>query len=180
MNGKNDAIIQIKDFLKSDEKGMLITGTNQYNKHVLVMSLLDSMYKNARILFRINSMQNIDNDDFTPLTKRPKAGEMVRVGKNYYVFDASASSRTWNNTTGTFDFAIVYPVDWMCREKKIEPIDELFRYRNIGKAFLCSWTDRTEYDYTLLKKYYSRHVIYDAEEEDPAYHKRVLELVEEK
>ncbi len=179
MNGRKEAIAQIKEFLLSDETGLLLTGTNQYEKHKLVMKLLNRTYRNKHILFRINSMQNIDDDNFTPLTKRPKSGETVRLGNNYYTFDALTSSGTWRNTIGKYDFAIVYPIDWICREKKLEPIGELFRYRNIGKTFLCSWTDWPEYDYKLLEQYYSRHIVYDAEDEDPEYHKRMLEIVGE-
>ena len=175
MNGKQQAIDKIIEFLKSDDKGMLITGTNQYKKHYLVMAMLEKHYKNAHILFRINGMMNIADRNFTPFGKQPKAGEVVRLKNNYYVFDAFTSRTTWRKTLKEFDFAIVYPIDYLCRNNNLEPIDELYQFRNIGKTFLCSWTDSKENDYSLLSNYYSMHVIYDAEEEDLAYHNRVLE-----
>ena len=38
MNNLQDASKDILNFLKSDKKCMLITGTHQYKKHILVMS----------------------------------------------------------------------------------------------------------------------------------------------
>ena len=174
MNGKQQAIDKITEFLKSDENGLLITGTHQYKKHYLIMALLNKHYKNARILFRINSMQNIPNDSFTPLKKQPKAGEVVRIENNYYEFDALTSKATWHKTSREFDFVIVYPVDAMCRNGQIEPIKDVLDYKKIGKIFLCSWTDNQEYNYSIFADYYSTQVVYDAEEDDPAYHNRVL------
>jgi len=174
MNGKQQAIDKITEFLKSDEKGILITGTHQFKKHYLVMSLLEKYYKNAHILFRINGMSNITIDSFTPLSKQPKAGEVVKLGNNYYEFDAFTSRGTWSKTSRISDFAIVYPIDAMCRKNNIEPIQELYNFKNIGKIFLCSWTDHDEDDYSIFSDYYKNHVIYDAEEEDMAYHNRVL------
>lgn len=174
MNGKKQAIDKITTFFQSDEKGVLITGTHQYKKHYLVMALLDKYYKNARILFRINGMVNISDDNFTPLSKQPKAGEVVKLGNNYYEFDAFTSRSTWNKTSRNFDFAIVYPIDAMCRKNNIEPIEELCKFKSIGKIFLCSWTDHAEYDYSIFSDYVTQHIIYDAEEDDLAYHNRVL------
>lgn len=179
MNGKQQAIDQILDFLKSDEKGLLITGTYQFKKHYLVMALLEKHFKNAKILFRINGMMNIDDDNFTPFKNQPKAGEFHRLKNNYYAFDAFTSKITWRKTLQDYDFAIVYPIDYLCRSGKTEPIEELFQFRNIGKTFFCSWTDSKENDYSLLSDFYSRHVVYDAEEEDISYHNRVLKILEE-
>ena len=75
-----------------------------------------------------------------------------------------------------YDFAIVYPIDAICRKGNIEPIQELLQYRKVGKLFLCSWTDHDVYDYTMFSSFFTDHVIYDAEEEDVHYHNRVLGL----
>lgn len=180
MNNRDQATYKILNFLKSDESGVLITGTNQYEKHLLVMSILDKEYENKRILFRINGMMNITDYNFTPLKKKPKAGEFVKLGNNYYCFDAFTSSQTWRSTVGIFDFAIVYPIDYICRAKKGELIEELHKFRTIGKTFLCSWTDHPEYEYSILSKYYISHVTYDAEDESPAYHNKLSEITKEK
>lgn len=174
MNGKEQAVDKIIKFIKSDEKGLLITGTHQYKKHYLIMALLNRYYKNAHILFRINSMQHITNDNFTPLKKQPKAGEVVKIENNYYEFDALFSRETWHKTSHEFNFGIVYPIDAMCRDNKIEPVKDMIDFKKIDKLFLCSWTDCPEYDYSIFSKYYTPHVVYDVEEEDPAYHNRML------
>jgi len=176
MHGKQQAIDGITGFLRSDEKGLLITGTYQFKKHYLVMAVLDKYFKNANILFRINSMQNIPIDSFTPLKKQPKAGESVKIGNNYYQFDALYSSATWRKSGREFDFAIVYPIDAMFKEHGIEPLVDLRNFKTIDKLFLSTWTDWSEHDYSRFTDYYTAHVIYDAEEDDPAYHKRVLDL----
>jgi hypothetical protein len=43
-----------------------------------------------------------------------------------------------------------------------------------------SWTDNKSYDYATISKYYDINVIYDAEEEEPAYHKRVRDMIDNK
>ncbi|GHV18997.1 hypothetical protein FACS18949_07350 [Clostridia bacterium] len=177
MNNKAQAIERITEFLKSDEKGLLITGTHQYKKHRLIMSALNEYYKNANILFRINSLQNLTNDSFIGLKKQPKAGESIKIGNNYYQFDALFNQGTWYKTRGEFDFAIVYPIDALCRDGKTEPIADIIRFKHPKKLFLCSWTDSCEYDYGMLADFYSTHVVYDVEEEDAAYHQRVLDSI---
>jgi hypothetical protein len=174
MNTRENAINEIVDFLKSDEKGLLITGTHQFEKHKLVMALLEKYYRNAKILFRINALDNIINDDFTPLKRKPKAGDFVRLENNYYCFDSSFNKGTWHNTIGDFDFALMYPIDALVDSNRVEPIAELTQFRNIPKVFYCTWTDRQSHDLSILTPYCSKHVIYDSEEEDPEYHKRVL------
>lgn len=181
MNNRDQAIAQIEDFLQNDEKCMLLTGTHQYEKHKLVMRILNQHYEKNLILFRTNFMQNITNEEFlgwATVEKQPKAGERIRIGKNAYEFDSSNTSSTWRKTDGKFSAAIFYPIDALLRHLKFEAIDNLF-HKNIGKIFLISWTDSHEYDYSKLAQYVSRHVIYDAAEEDPAYHKRVLDIVDE-
>ena len=49
------------------------------------------------------------------------------------------------------------------------------RAKHIEKIFLVSWTDKSD-DYSLFDKYVDRQSIYDAEEEDAEYHKRVLKF----
>jgi hypothetical protein len=126
----------------------------------MVMALINKHYKNAKVLYRINGMANIDDRNFSPLSKRPKAGEIVRLENNYYVFDAFTSRATWSKTMHhDYDFAIVYPIDAICRKGIIEPIQELLQYRKVGKLFLCSWTDHDVYDYTMFSSF-SRIMLY--------------------
>ncbi|HWQ71444.1 MAG TPA: hypothetical protein VN370_03900, partial [Desulfitobacteriaceae bacterium] len=90
------------------------------------------------------------------------------------------TSSTWRRTSNKFDFAILYPIDALCRNMKKEAIINLFEHKSIPKIFLCSWTDNLGYDYSKFSEFFSRQVIYDAEEEDLAYHQRVLESIHRK
>ncbi len=180
MNGKQQAIEQIEDFLKSNEKCILITGTHQYQKHRLVMKILNKNYKNAHILFRINSMDNITDDAFIGLSKKPISGERLKIANTLYEFDSFNTSSSWSKTSSNFDFAILYPIDALCRSMKKEAISNLFEHKNIRKIFLCSWTDNIDYDYLKFSEFFSRQVIYDAEEEDSAYHQRVIDSIHRK
>ena len=180
MHNRAQAIIEIKDFLQSDERCMLLTGTHQYEKHKLIMRILNEELANHLILFRTNSMQNIIEREFigwTGLKKNLKAGERIKIGKNLYECDSFNTSSTWYKGSNKFSCAIVYPIDYICKSQKFQSIDNLFEHKNISKIFLVSWTENRLYDYSILSKYFNRHVIYDAEEEDPAYHKRVLQNI---
>ncbi len=177
MNTREKAKEELISFIKGDSRCILLTGTHQYEKHPLVMQALHETYKNAKILFRINSLSNITDRPFLGkcLKKQPKAGEPVRIGHNTYFFDSFTNRGTWGKS-GNVDFAIVYPIDAVARgDIKLECIETLIANINIKKIFLISWTDGDK-DYGIFDKYIDNRVVYDAEEEDLAYHKRVLEL----
>ena len=178
MSNKATVISQFEEFLKSDDKGVLITGTHQYEKHKLAMAVIDKYFRNANILFRINSLQNICDAPFlgwAGVKKQPKAGEKIKIGKNFYQFDSFNNEGTWYKTDHKVDIAIIYPIDAMFRNNNFKAIKDLFEFKNIDKIIMCSWTDKADYDYSLLSEYYNTYIIYDALEEDPEYHKRVLE-----
>lgn len=178
INDKKNLLTNIEEFLKSDEKCILITGTHQYEKHITVVVALNHYYKNARILFRTNSIQNVVQRDFLGkvIKKVPSVGEKIKVGNNIYEVDSFNNSGTWNKTSRNFHFAIVYPIDAITRKDvSIDAIKDLFERKTIDKIFLVSWTDRSD-DYTLYKDYIDRHIVFDAEEENLEYHHRVLAL----
>jgi hypothetical protein len=59
MNTRKVAIQGIIEFLQSDKKSFLITGTHQYEKHKLVLQTINQyVAAESTILFRINSLQN--------------------------------------------------------------------------------------------------------------------------
>ncbi len=180
-NNKEEFINSIEKFLNSEDKGILATGTHQYQKHKLIMAIIDKNFKNAKVLFRTNGMDNILNREFVGWTglkkKKIKSGEKLKVGRNFYEFDTFNTTNTWSRTGSNFDFAIVYPIDLMIRENKFDGIDNLYTNKKIKKIFLVSCTDRNSYDYEKISKYYNEHIIYDAKEEDIEYHKRVLNLI---
>ena len=60
MNTKEKATQGISDFLRSDSKVLLLTGTHQNEKHSLALSLILSEYPSpASILFRVNHSMHI-------------------------------------------------------------------------------------------------------------------------
>ena len=66
----------------------------------------------------------------------------------------------------------------ICRKKdeqRKEILDDLIR-NTVHKVFIVSWTD--SYDYSWLDEFgIDRTVVFDAEEEDSAYHGRVIENI---
>lgn len=178
-NNKEQLIKSMEEFIASDEKCMLITGTHQYEKHIAVMAMLNKYMSGSRVLFRINAMQNLTEDSFLGqlISKKPKIGEIFRIENNIYQADSFNNKSSWQKTSYQFDAAIIYPIDAIARhDVGMECVEDLFVNKDISKIFLVSWTD-AGYDYSIFNKYVERHVIYDAEEEDLEYHKRVLEAV---
>lgn len=166
MSNKDEAIMKIESFLTSDHTGLLLTGSNQYEKHRLVMALLEKNFSGAHILFRINSMQNIPDPAFlgwVGIRKPPKSGQALKIGHNYYEFDSLFNQGTWNKTSQKFDFAICYPIDALAAKKDCKPVEELYEWKQIEKVFLCSWYDRVGDGYSFLDEYYDQHVTYDLE-----------------
>lgn len=126
----------------------------------------------ADILFRCNTLRNAE--DFLQLKKPAKTGEPYLFTPNHRVVLDTNASFNWKNTPDEIDYAILYPVDSVCKDSsKLEIIEDLIK-RTKKKIFIVSWTDSN--DYTWLENYISRTVIYDAEKEDPEYHQNVLTL----
>lgn len=100
MNNKYSLINNILNFLENNEKVVLITGTNQYEKHKTVIALLNKYCLKSRILFRTNCMSNIYNESFLGWTgylkKKIKSGETFKISKNYYQVDSFNTEQTWN------------------------------------------------------------------------------------
>lgn len=130
MNGKDKAMQGIELFFKSEELGILITGTHQVEKHILAMAMIQKCYKNAYVLFRINGLQNITSNSFLGCVgakKQPKAGEQVRIGQNYYKADSLVNRGTWLKTS---DQALA-------RERNIEPVEDICRNKTFTKYFFA-------------------------------------------
>ena len=180
MNNLQDARKDILDFMRSDKKCMLITGTHQYKKHVLVMALIDKYYQNAHVLFRASGV----NHAFTTpdilgklVDQKRKAGEIFKLNNNYYCVDAYLRKDTWYKSANKHNFAIVYPIDGITDDPKLlDSIENLFVDKQIDKIFLVSWTDHKKEDVSIYNKYVDVATIYDVEEEDIHYHRRVLGL----
>lgn len=173
MNNKTNAINNIEEFLRSEERGMLLTGTHQNKKHTLILAALSELKNKATILFRVNGMDNVgsflNNHD-----RRYETGHGYRLGVGEVYID-SINSASWNKTPHHVDYAILYPIDSVCRMKNKDRVISDLLKRVEKKIFFVSWTD--VHDYSWLDPNVDRKVVYDAEEEDPAYHERVIKLL---
>lgn len=160
MNTRDDVVKDILDFLQSDKKSLLLTGTHQYEKHRLILHILkEYVPDSSKVLFRANYMQNIGS--FFNESKDFKTGIGYKLGIHTLYFD-SIKKTNWNNTGMEYDFAILYPLDNVLKSKQqIGILDDLFETRTINKLFLVSWADNLSYDYSELKDYYDQHVVFD-------------------
>lgn len=160
MNTRKNALDSIEKFVNSEDKGMLIVGEKQYEKHGMVMKYIEENFENAKILFRIDIMQNIKG--YSILNEIPRSGEAIRIGRNFYEFD-SLLSQTWRKTSRNFDFCIAYPIDCVRGAGKLDSIANLNAAKNISKIFYISCTGFKEDDFSILSSYYSSCAVYDAE-----------------
>lgn len=175
MESRDNELKCIKDFLSSDKKCMLVKGTDQFKKHIFIMSVLNQLEKNTKILYRTNGIDNAfsNPNNLGKLCKKKKrAGELFFIDDNIYAVDSFCNRGTWNKTYGSFDYAIVYPIDPILRgDIDSECIANLFDSNRINKIFLVTWTDKASHDYNIINKYIDETLIYDAEDID--YHNRV-------
>ncbi len=174
MHTREKAIVQIKEFFNSDEQSLLLTGTHQYRKHDLIIKLINKYMSNKSILIRTSGIKDVQRLFENPLNydlRSTKAGKDYYISNNIYNFDSYQTSSTWYKTKNKYDYAIVYPIDSI---EKDDTLKNLFCYKVVEKIFLCSWHRPKKI--SVFEKYFQRHVIYDAEEERPDYHQRVLKL----
>lgn len=172
MNTRSEAKENLIEFMRSDEKVVFITGTHQYEKHPLALSVIKEHAKSSKVLFRTNSSQMLSSHFEN---KNLKLGTFYKIGENKLCFD-TINRRTWGNLSWEFDYSVLYPLDSVCKAKNKEEILLDLINRTKKKVFLASWTD--SYDYSWLHEYIDRHVIYDAEAEDTEYHERVLNIIQ--
>lgn len=179
MSLQENVIKQISDFLMSDEKGMLITGTHQFKKHRIVMHTINKIHNRKLILLRTNSMGMVKEHLKGLMKRQPKAGERFKLGNNVYEFDSFNTSSTWHKTNHNFSIVIVYPIDAIARgDVSMECIEDLFQFKEFDKIIFISWTDNLVNDYSKFDKYVNRKCVYDAD--DTKYHERVLETIHTK
>lgn len=134
------------------------------DKHKVIMGVINQKYNNKKILFRISALKNVPDREFvgwTTMRKVPRAGEVFKIGNNYYEFDSYNNESTWNSSDKAFDVAIIYPIDAMMRMNKFDGIRDLIYNKRIKKIFIVSWYDREDYDYSELSQFYDRHISYD-------------------
>lgn len=167
----------IHTFLASPNRFLLLTGTHQYEKHVIaVSSLLNYRPLLRRVLFRANHASNFETflAPLLTLTRKPKTGTpiSIRTGQELYVDTINRSS--WSSSPPEVDAAILYPIDSLSSRTGDECVQDLIR-RKASKIMMISWTDNR--DNSWVSQFRPVHVIFDAEEERPDYHERMLEII---
>lgn len=172
MNNREDLRKAIDEFVASDDKAILVRGTHQYGKHKSVMAWLNQFRPGSKVLFVINKMDHITDSEFIGLKSQPKIGEPVKFHNNTYEF---SNFNLISRTHLQYDYAIVYPIDALVRQKDTKVFEVLQRMR-IGKIFYITWTDIKTYDFSVLDPYIQRRAYYDIEKENPEVHKRVLKI----
>jgi len=176
MNTKEKAAQEILDFLRSDNKVLLLTGTYQNEKHSLALLLILSEYPSpANILFRANHSRNIKMFlSVLNLRKNPKTGKPIKISGGYNLYIDTINQMSWNSSPSHIDIAVVYPVGSLGESKGDDCVQDLIR-RNAKKIVLVSCIDNK--DISWVEQFNPVKVIYDSEEVDPEYHARTQEIV---
>ena len=182
MNNKASTVMQIEGFLASDDKCLLLSGTNFDEKHKIVMSIINKLYDNKLVLFRAPHISHIHNDGILGWVgineknrKNLLNGKRMKIGSNIYECDDMYHPSSWHKTSRSFFCAIIMLGNRHDR-KQMESIENVLKDKNAEKVFLVTNFSSIENDLLSLGKFISRHVIYDAEDESPEKHARVLEL----
>ena len=177
MNTKDKAVAEIIEFFKSDERYLLLKGTHQHKKHALVLAVLCSSPQSLKILFRSNHSTNTEtflNEAGIGLKRSLKSGHAIRLGRHLLYTD-TVNKSSWKNSPDDLNVGIIYPFDALSSRKKGKScLDDLIR-RQPSKICLVTCTDNV--DLGWVNEFNPIEVVYDAEEEDPEYHKRVLDCL---
>jgi len=174
VNTKVKAEKRIVEFLESNNGTMVLSGTHMFEKHKLVLEVLEKYFINLKILLRVNTLQDTQSRNF--LGMRVKTGTKYKLGRNIVYID-SINSNSWGNTPNDFDIAIIYPAGVFANKESQmtkNNLSDIFEIKNINKIIFVTCQERTDISY--LKEYDDIfHVEYDSEEDDIDYHNRVLE-----
>jgi hypothetical protein len=165
------AATRLQQLMTSGSRAVIVDGTHQNKKHILVLGMLMSQTQGSRILFRVNSLQ--DASDLLGVSKAPAPGTPLKAdGHRLYV--DSANSQSWQHSPAQVDYGVIYPLDSLDADSAAASIQDLFG-RGAKQLFLVTWTDN--FDRSWADIYSPGVVTYDVEDEDPAYHQRVIECI---
>lgn len=132
---------QISDFIKSDCKHCIVTGSNIEKKYIEILKYLNSLGKKLRILIRVNSMSNTEYF----FNKPRKTGKSYRIG-NLTIFFDSLQSRSQQNTPREFNCIIVYPINSLIGMTD-NNIEDIINHRKSDKVFWISHLDNMDFRY---------------------------------
>lgn len=171
MQTRKDAEASLAEFMASNEKVVLITGTNEHRKHTLALQTLVNEANQSTILFRANYLANFPTF-FGYFGTGFKKGTAYTV-EGHTLFIDSLKAASWDKSPLQVDHAILYPLGSLCQCKgreRIRIVEDLIQ-RASGKIFIVSITDDNDYEW--LSDIVERHVVYDTEEEDPEFDQRI-------
>ena len=176
MNTEKKAAEAIASFIDSDERFLLLTGTHQQKKHLLVLTaILAGDGGPSTVLFRTNHSTHFDSflSPILTLHKKPRTGTPIHIAGGYSLYVDTINRQSWSSSPSNIDVAVVYPIDSLTRDKAHDCIEDLLR-RQARQIFLVTWTDNQDISWTSI--YEPVHVVYDAEEEAPEYHDRMKDV----
>ena len=177
MHTRKEANEAVSSFLRTEERFLLLTGTHQYEKHVLALNIILSEYPSpAQILFRVNHSSSIDSflSPVLDLAHELKIGTPTNIQGGYTLYVDTINPTSWRSSPYEIDVAAVYPIDSLEYDAGDDCVQDLIR-RKAKKILLVSWTD--DRDFGWVDQFNPVRVVFDAEEENPEYHKRVLESI---
>lgn len=168
---KQQATDEVTAFLNSGQQVLLLSGTNQNEKHQLALATVFTVCPpGTAVLFRVNKADNCEQF-LRPLIqtrKKPRPGQ--RIGfDGYHLYVDTINPASWSSSPNPLDVAVVYPIDALNHAKADACMTDLLR-RNAQKIILVTWTDNR--DFAWVDQYGPVRVVYDAEDRD--YHERVM------
>jgi len=177
MSNREEVIQGISEFISSNKRFLFLNGTHQYEKHVIVLKTIFTVYEPpASILIRVNHTQNIESI-INPVIKfksRLKTGKTYNIGKGFSLNFDTINKQSWGSSPRKIDIAVLYPLDSLNEKTGDENIQSILS-RDPDKIFLVTWTDNK--DFSWINHFEPDRISYDAEEEDPEYHERVKDVV---
>lgn len=177
MNTRTKALEEINSFLQSNHRFMLLTGTFQTEKHPLVLAAILTQFPTpATILFRANHANHFDTflSPVLKLSKKPKTGTPIAIQGGYTLYIDTTNRSSWGSSPSNIDIAVVYPIDSLSLQLGDECVQDLIA-RKAKKIILVSWTDNK--DFSWVNQFSPIPVAFDAEEERPDYHQRMIEIL---
>ncbi|MCL2171581.1 MAG: hypothetical protein FWB71_05450 [Defluviitaleaceae bacterium] len=163
MTKASQTIAEIVDFMKSDERCLLLTGTNSPDKLKLLMARLSVVCRDKNILMRLNPLNRIGLIiGWAGVKVPPPTSAAKKLLNNNYHFDDMLITNTWHKARNNYDVGILYPAEDMLTKGAFEAVADIFT-KKIPKIFLLTHQDPAGGDYSKLNEYVSRRVIYDLE-----------------
>lgn len=167
-----DALLE---FMRGEATIALVTGTYQREKHGLALhAAIESLSQRSNLLFRTNSVPHVADFLSPVFGDVPLRGRVFQVEGGHVLYGDSMNPSSWSKTPGQIDVAVVYPIDSLDRKAADACLEDL-RRRGVKKLFLVSWTDNK--DFSWADHLEPVRIVFDAAEERPDYHERMMEHV---